>query len=194
MAIKKVQGGWFCSLTGHTYDSEEAARHYDEIYSRQLQADAARRDDPDVDRILTPGSGLTQKQTAEGVRKYIVSELAAINERENLVTSESEIDAFKARHPEYEDDGDKGVWNGQVMRANLRARGIVNPRYEDLRESFAQLKADNQLHLKPGVVRQQEQARVEARVSKQSPDFDEAEAYSIPLEELEMRARNTYIR
>jgi|SRR5579862_314041 len=192
MAVKKVANGWHCTLTGHTYDSEEAANHYDRRQMLSLRGEAARKEDADLERLVTPGSGVTQSQTAEGMRRYIASEMLSIAEKEGLVASKPEIDAFIEDHADYEDAGDAGVLNGHAMKTYLHDRGIRAPRYADLEAAYASLKTNGTLILKQGAV--EEQARMAAKARASAQTFNETEAYTLPLEELERRARGTYIR
>jgi len=112
---------------------------------------------------------------------------AARSEQEKLdsIRSQQDGNTFCELFPEYMDTGK----NARHLRAHCTALGIAYPTLADLETAYYALRSVNLLE-----INQQELARQEAKGTKERADeirrtaFDEAEAYTMPLEEVRRRA------
>lgn len=209
MAVIQVQEGWVSTETGHTYDSEQAARHYDDKELTIRRSRMARTEDEDLDRLITTGGVSTdtaklnrqiQRLADEGTeqhhRRYVAPGMNAVMRQW--------LDA----HPNYVDS----PYNGnQMVSALIMLYGRKEPRdtaeLDAAAESLVrigalQIVADIEKQKKMSAdelyVATQQALRAKgnahsAPVSEPAP-LSEEEMYEMPLEKLEMRARNTYIR
>lgn len=170
-------GMWRGRLTGHVFDSEEAHDHYERLEAMKLRRPSKEQQELD-------------KLPPEQLRALIEGLAGVAAEREGLTDSAVEVDVFQSRHPEYV----KNVANGNQMAAYLKTRNMHAPyRCEDLEQAFAELSSAGTLELDQKAIAMKKRAEVEVRLSKQ-PQFDEEEAYNLPLQEIERRVRGTYIR
>lgn len=166
-------------LTGRDYDSVEAMRHYEAL-------EAMRQNAPSKEQLAVESMPLDE------LRKGI--EQLAKSDQQKVAQLQAGVDlaAFLQAHPEYDDADDNA--NGSMMKFYLEGQGVdtrngvIN--YYQLEDAFNGLKAAGFLKLKAGVVKQQREQAVTERVEeiKREQHFDHEEAYSLPMEELRMRA------
>ena len=159
MTVKKINfGEWMSTLTGHTYTSVEAARHYDSRAAMEQDATA---------------------DLAEEARKKLTSEEELALWR--LASRESDAEkskaAFEAQATIFVENNPDYVAcesNSRQIVSFLAGRGCINPSCEDLQEAFNFLCARGAMKLKEG--KPGEPSAHEA--------FDEAAAYTMDLADL----------
>lgn len=209
MAVVRAQEGWVSTEMGKVYDSEEAARHYDDRELTIRRARQARTEDEDLDRLITTGGVSTdtaklnrhvQRLADEGTeqhhRRYVGPGMNAVMKQ------------WIDTHPNYVDS----QYNGNQMRSALiilyhRAEPRDTAELDAAAESLVRIGA---LQVVADIEKQKKMSADELYVAAQlalqasggaqstpAPEpaaLSEEEMYEMPLEKLEMRARNTYIR
>lgn len=159
MTVKKINfGEWMSTLTGHTYTSVEAARHYD---SRAAQEQDATDDLADeAENLLTPAQQLALHRRVA----------RASDSEKQKEAFEASATIFVERNPGYV----ACQSNSEKIVSFLAGKGVVNPAPEDIQEAFEFLRARGAMKLKEG--KPGEPSAHEA--------FDEAAAYTMDLAEL----------
>jgi hypothetical protein len=164
MAVKK-QGPerYLSTLTGHVYDSAQAAKHYDDLEARSINAGQ------------DEGEKILSKLTTEQVKSLTESMIKRADEAANRPNGEASITEWLANTPAYIDEGLAGAQNSGALKAHLRSQGLFPPySSSQLHKAYSDLVELGVLHLKSGV---------DAKVDS----FDEAAAYNLPLDELKRR-------
>src|SRR5260370_35440359 len=170
-------GQWRGRLTGHIFDSQEAHDHHERLEAMKLRRPSKEQEE-------------FEKLAPEQIRVLIEGLMGVAAESEGLAGSAVELDVFLSRHPEYRNTGT----NGNQMAAYLKTHNMHPPyRCEDLENAFAELSSAGTLELNQKAIAMKQRAEIEGRLS-QRKEFDENEAYTLPLQEIERRARGTYIR
>lgn len=116
MAVVRVQEGWVSTETGHTYDSEQAARHYDDEQLTIRRARMARIEDEDFDRMITTGG--VSSNTAEANRQIqrLADEATEQQHRRYVAPGMNTVmNRWLATHPNYVDSD----YNGNQMKSAL---------------------------------------------------------------------------
>jgi hypothetical protein len=167
MSVQKVGiGHWYSSLTETAYDSEKAARHYDNLERQRMQASGE-----------TYGTKLLNS-ISTGELKSLVS--AAIVEADSIAGNRNFLEVqqdFVNANPDYVANRTNGI----ALSAVLVERGLLDPNgtylgtMEDMQNTYIDL-------AQKGVLQMREGTKLPQRV-------DEAEAYSLPMDELERRSR-----
>jgi hypothetical protein len=162
MSVKEIKHGvWTSTLTGHEYDSETAARHYDSLERRRA-------------RTQTEGQKLLESLSAEQIKSLFMAANSAIDEIASQPETEQSAKQFFAGHPEIVSEGQVGDRNGAALRAYLLSKGKHAPfSQRDLEQAYEALTEVGALTLN----------------GKAKPAFDEEAAYAMSMEELEARAR-----
>jgi hypothetical protein len=165
MSVRQVGvGHWYSTLAEQTYDSELAARHYDNLERMRSMVDSE-------------GDKLLASLTPEQIRSLdAAARLQAdqVNRRQDWQDVQKE---FVAANPDYL----ANTANGSALAAVLVERGKLNPdgtflgTLEDVQEVYVDLAEKNVLQLRPGT-----------RLPKRTDGA--AEAYGLPLEEVKRRA------
>lgn len=161
MPVKKVGfDDWVSTLTGHHYTSEAAAIHYDNLEKRRSRAQS------EGDKIL-------ESLSAEQIKSLGLAFNSRIDENLNRPYADEQAGEWFASHPEVESGGQNGTANGAALGAWLRASG-KNPPFSkhDLENAYQALAECGAL-----------------RLNDKPKLFNEEEAYALPIEELEARAR-----
>lgn len=168
--IKTGPVEWKSTRTGHVYGSFQAAQHYDgrEARSESLEKD---RFAEEAAQKLTPEEHLAILQLAA---KQSDTEL-------NRELTRSTIEDFFRENPQIvSDPGPQGVANGAAIKGSLAAQGLSAPyQREALQRTAEHLMDRGLLYLKPGT----------PKVQSTSANFDEEEAYAMPMEDLKARIR-----
>jgi hypothetical protein len=162
MSVKEIKHGvWTSTLTGHEYDSETAARHYDSLERRRA-------------RTQTEGQKLLESLSAEQIKSLFLAANADIDENLSRPDTTQSGQEFFASHPEIVSEGQVGDRNGAALRTYLLSQGKHAPwSQQDLEQAYEALAEVGALTLN----------------GKAKTAFNEQEAYEIPMAELEARAR-----
>jgi hypothetical protein len=165
MAVNKLgPERWQSSLTGQTYTSEQAARHYDTLEAQSIRAGQ------------DPGEAILSKLSTEELKSVTESMIRRADEAASRPDGVASITEWLANTPAYIDEGLAGAQNSGALKAHLRSQGLFPPySSSQLHKAYSNLVELGVLHLKPGV---------DAKVDS----FDEAAAYRLPLSELKRRA------
>jgi hypothetical protein len=163
MAVTRIGDSWYSSLTEQNYDSEVAAKHYDNLERMKSRPDSE-------------GSKLLDSLSTEQL-KSLVTEMGVRAEQVqgNLNWRQAQKD-FVAANPDYV----ANTANGSALAAVLVERGKLTPdgtflgTLDDMQEVYLDLAEKGMLQLREG-------ARLPRRV-------DEAELYTLSAEELKRRA------
>ena len=153
--------------------------------------------------IASPG-GVAQKWPTKADEIYEGLSAGKVKEKVNALIRDEEktrlragaideIQKFLALHPEVDNDEQNHNPNGEYFRVEMKLRGLdpTTVTVQDLRDTYRNLRAAGiPLRLKEDVVRKQreEKDRKDADAIKKREQFDENDAYSIPMEELRQRA------
>lgn len=178
MAVTKIgYQQWHSSLTDKTFDSREAAAHYDEIAART--AHAATQQESELDNL-----------TAEQVKLVAQAMISATADHGRQTSIDDDASVFLTMHPEYVNNSA----NGGKMKAALIAKGRLQyATVHDLNEVYSELREAGTLELNQKVLDEQNRQDVLARAKELSQPFDEQEAYNLPMHELKRRANGNYL-
>ena len=199
MAVIRVQEGWVSTETGHTYDSEQAARHYDDKELTIRRARMTRTEDENFDRLITTGGvsantaeanrqiqRLTDEATEQQHRRYVAPGMNAV------------MNQWLDEHPHYINS----EYNGNQMRSALiMLYGRAEPRdtteldaaMEGLvRIGALQVVADIEKQKKMSAdelyvatqIALQRKGSAQATPEPESKTPSEQEMYAMPLDEL----------
>lgn len=165
MSVRKIGiGQWYSTLAEQTFDSEPAARHYDNLERMRSTPESAGQ------KIL---DGLSTEEL-----KSLILELNVQSDQFEGNRNWQEVQKeFVAANPDYLPI----PINGSALAAVLVERGKLDPNgtylgtMADMQDAYTDLAEKGVLQLREG-------AKLPHRV-------DEAEAYALPLEELERRGR-----
>lgn len=126
-----------------------------------------------------------EERSAEQIRADF-NVLARTNaEQAAIEQSRRDADVFVKLHPEWMDTGR----NARILLAFCQAQGISHPTLVDMDRFFPALVAYNLIELNQRELAKQEDSSAAARAKKiREEAFDEAEAYTMPLEEVRRRA------
>jgi hypothetical protein len=165
MSVKKVGTfRWHSTLADQDYDSEEAARHYDNLERMKSSPESA-------------GSKILDSLSTEQIKSLATEMIAQADQVEGNRNWQQVQKEFVANNPDFV----ANPANGSALAAVLVERGKLDPSgvylgtMADMQDAFIELAEKGVLQLREG-------ARLPKRV-------DEAEAYTLPIEELQRRAR-----
>jgi tRNA A58 N-methylase Trm61 len=123
--------------------------------------------------------------SAEQIKKLV--ERAARSDKQNADSARSQEagNVFVELHPEFVDTQK----NAKQVRAHCTAMGIAYPTLDDLERAYEALKSVGLVDLnQKELIAQQQRATKEAANGVRENQFDEADAYTLPLEEVRRRA------
>jgi hypothetical protein len=162
MAVKHLgHDDWLSTLTGQHFTSELAAKKYDN--EERMRA-----------RTQTEGQKLLESLSAEQIKSLFLAANADIDENLSLPDTTQAGEEFFASHPEIVSEGQVGDRNGAALRTWLLSKGKHAPwSQQELEQAYEALTEVGALTLN----------------GKAKLAFDEAEAYSLSLDELKARAR-----
>lgn len=189
-------GRWRGIWTGHDYDHRTPLATIETLERREAQAQAGRSQPPperEIARLVTPGSSFTQAETAERLRPHLHNAMLSNADQIIAEASRNELAACIEIFPEVLDT----EFNGAQIRNHLDLQGIQSPWSADhYAAAIKHLSARGLLQLDQKALNNKKREEIQARADEVSnrQGFDETEAYNLPLNELERRARgNTYI-
>jgi len=177
MAVMRNDSGWYSTILEKTFDSEQAARHYE---LRELQSRTRRTPEQEEAENLKP----------EVIRALYDNEMVSHARKEAFISCEQDVFAFHEMHPEYIDSDA----NSAQMCHYFTSRGIESPSLEQLESAYESLRDAGLIGLNRAEVAKQQKQKVRQRVEKivkrraSEPTLEEMEA--MPLNELAARARN----
>lgn len=116
--IEQTTRGWKSSLTGHTYDAESVAQHYENIERRRIQAQQYAND---------PTTKLMESLSAEQIRGIAERLHLEVTDNNSRTANAKNIDAFFKEHPELMAGSQQGANNAVTMNALLRNAGKSAP-------------------------------------------------------------------
>jgi hypothetical protein len=187
-------GQWRGIWTGHEYDhrSIDAAETLERREAIARDARTQPAPEHEIERLLTPGSSLTHNQTAELLRPHIEAAMATNTDMAIAEASRDEMSACIEMFPEVMDT----EFNGAQIRNFLDLQGIKSPwSANHYAAAIKHLSTRGLLQLDQKVLNEKKRAEVRALAERRGQaQFDEEEAYALPLQEIERRARGTYIR
>ena len=164
MSVRQIGvGSWYSSLTEQSYDSELAARHYDNLERMKSAADS-------------PGSKLLDSLSTDQL-KSLVTEMQIQAEQVQGVQDWRQIqEEFVAANPDFLANERNGSALAAVLvdRGKLTSGGVFVGTMDDMQQAYIDLAEKNVLEMRKG-----------ARVPRRA---DPAEAYALPLEEVKRRA------
>ena len=138
----------------------------------------------------TPEEITFDKLSAPAVKALIERAAASDAERAAVDTFQQDEQVFRKLYPSYINN----ARNAQLMKHHWEeALGITVPTLSQIEESFFALRASGVIQLNAAAVAKENQADIAARADKIRADraaseFNEADAYTMPLEELRQRA------
>src|SRR5579862_7779771 len=122
MAVMRNDLGWYSTMLEKTFDSEQAARHYE---LREIQSRTRRTPEQEEAENLKP----------EVVRALYNEALISEARKEASIACHLAIDEFHVLHPEYIDS----PANSAQMRHYFTSRGIESPSLEIIEEAYSSL-------------------------------------------------------
>jgi hypothetical protein len=165
MSVNKIgHESWHSSLTDQTYDSEQAARHYDNLERRKSAPES-------------PGSKLLDSLSTDQLHSLVTEMNIQAEQIQGNRDWRRVQEDFVAANPDYLAIPANGSALAAVLvdRGKLTSDSVFVGTMEDMQDAYTDLAEKNVLQFREGARRPQ---RVDA-----------AEAYTLPLEELERRAR-----
>ena len=169
---------YYGKLTGKTYESLEAMRHYEGL-------EAQRRNVP------TAEESAFDNLPADKVRELIVKAAKSEEQKASELQRGVDVLAFKQAYPEYADS----VPNSAAMILYLKGMGIndlATANFHQLEYAFLHLKESGFLKLKASAVSRQQSQAVNDRlreIEKSRPEFNESDAYNtLSMDEVRQRA------
>jgi hypothetical protein len=164
MSVRKVGiGQWYSTLARETYESELAAKHYDNLERMRSSPGSA-------------GSKILDSLSTDQLKSLVTEMNAQAEQIEGNLDFNKVQEEFVANNPDYLANSHNGAALIAVLveRGKLASNGTFLGTMADMQEAYIDLAEKNVLQLRKG-------ARLPQRV-------DEAEAYALPLEELQRRA------
>jgi len=166
MAIKQVgPGHWYSTLAEQTYDSELAARHYDNEERMKLSVD--------------PEEKFLESLSTDQVKMYAQQKQVWAEKVHGSIGWKNIQQDFVNANPDYLPN----EANGRTLAATLVALGKLDPvadvflgTLDDMQNAYIELAEKGMLQLRAGTP-----------IPKRA--FNEAEAYELDLAELEKRGR-----
>lgn len=203
MAVIKVQEGWVSTETGHTYDSEQAARHYDDKELTIRRARMTRAEDEEFDRMINAGGVSADTAKINRHIKRLNDEAMEGLERKLTVAGTSQvIDHWLKQH--------EGVYvnsehNGKQIALMLMAdHGTASPRdTAAIDAAVEKLLRINALQLVAGKAPEQMTederyiasqrllqagGRAQSTPTSEPPAANEEDLYAMSLDELRQRS------
>ncbi|HEV3482283.1 MAG TPA: hypothetical protein VGR97_08140 [Candidatus Acidoferrales bacterium] len=170
MTVEKIgPGQWRSTRVGSVFDSELAARHYDDLEALKETLAQDRLADEAAEKLSPDELLAIMRQAAHESDQKIGQKIG-----------EDRIKDFIARHPEFVADGNVGVQNGAMMRGWLLAQGKSMPfEDDDIEHAYLYLAELGHIALT--------EPRKNGSRAVFTADFNETDAYEMPLEELKRR-------
>ena len=165
MAVRQVKiGVWESSLTGQCFDSEIAAKHYDNLERKRTEADSE-------------GAKILDSLSAPQL-KSLFREINVQSEQGDAVRSWQAVqEQFLAENPEFLPCERNGAALAAVLidRGKLTSSGVFQGTMQDVIDAYYDLAERGVLQLRKGM-------RLPARANETS-------LYDMPMEDLLNRAR-----
>jgi hypothetical protein len=129
-----------------------------------------------------------KEPSAADLRSFIEAELRTSDEVQNRQNASND---FILGHPEFIDSGAFGTTNAKLMTHELQVRGHwPNPTALDFEEAYVSLSEAGLLRLDEKKIDAQRAQELDQRAAEiKAAQFDEADAYTMSMEELERRGR-----
>lgn len=170
MSVRKMgYDSWYSTLTEQTYESEQAARHYDALERRKLT-------------LETPEEKFLASLTTDQVKAYAQQKMAWAEEANEKIDWKHAQQEFVNRNPDYLPN----EVNGRRLADALVALGILDPvadafsgTLDDMQKVYVDLAQKGMLKFRAGTPLPQKATANEA---------DPADPYNLPMEELKRRA------
>lgn len=140
---------------------------------------------------LTPAEQEFEKLDAHGVRWVVERAMANEEEKNRADQFHKDVETFRHMYPVYLDS----EHNKRLMVHHwTEVLGTSIPTFAEIEETFFSLRGSGVLQLNAKAVAKEDAAAVAVRAdeiiaARKAAEFNEADAYSMPLEELEKRAR-----
>jgi hypothetical protein len=130
---------------------------------------------------------------AQGVLHVVKRAMATEQEIAAAGQFHKDIDTFRVMYPSYLDNDH----NAKLMKYHWEnVLGTTLPQLEEIEESFFTLRNSGVLQLHQAAVKKENERGIlsraaELREKREAEAFNEADAYTLPFEELERRARRS---
>jgi hypothetical protein len=140
---------------------------------------------------VTPAEEAFEKLDAAGVRWVVERAMASEEEKNRADQFHKDVATFRHMYPAYLDS----EHNKRLMVHHwTEVLGTSIPTFAEIEETFFSLRGSGVLQLNAKAVAKEDAAAVAVRAdeiiaARKAAEFNEADAYSMPLEELEKRAR-----
>lgn len=131
------------------------------------------------------------KLDAEGVRGLVIRAIASDEEKAAAAQFQKDEQTFRVMYPAYRDT----TPNMKAMKLHWEeVLGVTIPTLEQIEDSFFTLRNRGILQLDAKQVAKENEREIlsraaEIREAREANAFNEADAYALPMEELERRAR-----
>jgi hypothetical protein len=144
-----------------------------------------------ISRTATPEEIALGKLDATATLNLVKRAMATEEQKQAADDFQTDYRVFLKMYPAYRDD----AHNAQLMKNHWESvLGVSVPSLPQMEESFFALRNSGVAHLNPKAVAKEDAAFIAQRADqiiaeRKAGEFDEADAYTMPLQELEDRCR-----